>query len=493
MNSSTGITEIIDVEYSTGSEVIDVGFIETTSTIDVIEESSELVTPDFTPVVVVKEEVPTEGGTTDHNELENRNLPNQHTIESITGLKESLENKQPKGNYLTEHQSLEEYAKKIEIPNTLPASDVYAWAKEQLKPTYTAEEVGADSAGSASKALEDSKKYTDQQISNIPTPDVSGQINTHNTNTEAHNDIRLFIQDLASRLNTLADSDDETLDQMSEFVEYVKANRELIESITISKVSVKDIIDNLSTNVGDKPLSAAQGVALKALIDAIKVPTKVSELKNDSEFINQEGVEEIVSQTIENGDFKGEDGKAGIVISETEPIPYEDGEYPVWLNPEGEQTDSLATMQNIEDVRKEIPSLEGYAKKSELPSVPTKLSAFDNDAGYLKLADIVGTQKTIKVEIVMLKDVLLTKGELLENQIITFPTQYCSADNYICKFLISSWPKQTWDNAFVFNVHSDCTTVIGTPGTLFSYNQFGLATMATQKYDLIAQFLYYDN
>lgn len=98
----------------------------------------------------------------------------------------------------------------------------------------------------------------------------------------------------------------------------------------------------------------------------------------------------------------------------------------------------------------------------------------------------------IKSEIVMLKDVVLTKGALLENQIITFPTQHCNADNYICKFFISSWPKSTWTDAFVFNVHSDCTTVIGTPGTLFAYNQFGLATMMTQPYDLIAQFLYYD-
>lgn len=38
------------------------------------------------------------------------------------------------------------------------------------------------------------------------------------------------------------------------------------------KVSVADIVDNLTTNVANKPLSAAQGVALKALIDAIMIP-----------------------------------------------------------------------------------------------------------------------------------------------------------------------------------------------------------------------------
>jgi hypothetical protein len=120
------------------------------------------------------------------------------------------------------------------------------------------------------------------RTADIPTPDVSGQIGTHNTATDAHNDIRLLIEGLTTRLNTLADSDDTTLDQMSEIVAYIKSNKELIEGITTNKVSVSDIIDNLTTNVSNKPLSAAQGVALKALIDAITVPTKLSELGDDS-------------------------------------------------------------------------------------------------------------------------------------------------------------------------------------------------------------------
>lgn len=39
--------------------------------------------------------------------------------------------------------NLDQYALKSEIPTTLPASDVYDWAKETTKPTYTADEVGA--------------------------------------------------------------------------------------------------------------------------------------------------------------------------------------------------------------------------------------------------------------------------------------------------------------------------------------------------------------
>lgn len=102
----------------------------------------------------------------------------------------------------------------------------------------------------------------------------------HNTNTEAHNDIRLVIEGLTSRLNTLANSDDTTLDQMSEVVAYIKSNKSLIDAVTTGKVSVADIIDNLTTNVANKPLSAAQGVALKAAIDALatsKLDSSVAE------------------------------------------------------------------------------------------------------------------------------------------------------------------------------------------------------------------------
>lgn len=126
---------------------------------------------------------------------------------------------------------------------------VPAWAKEPTKPTYTAVEVGADASGTA-----------------------EAKVSVHNTAVDAHSDIRLSVQELTTRLNALADSDDDTLDQMSEIVAYIKSNKSLIDAITTQKVSVTDIIDNLTTNVANKPLSAAQGVALKALIDGITIP-----------------------------------------------------------------------------------------------------------------------------------------------------------------------------------------------------------------------------
>lgn len=126
----------------------------------------------------------------------------------------------------------------------------------------SAEDVGAEKSGAAASA-----------------------VSAHNTKTDAHNDIRLLISALANRLDALANSDDETLDQMAEVVAYIRDNRELIEQVTTGKISVTDIVDNLTTNVSNKPLSAAQGVALKALIDSITIPTKLSQLTNDKNFL----------------------------------------------------------------------------------------------------------------------------------------------------------------------------------------------------------------
>lgn len=116
-------------------------------------------------------------------------------------------------------------------PLNMPASDVYDWAKQPEKPTYIASEVGA---------RPDNWTPTAQDVNADPSGTADNKVAEHNANTEAHNDIRM-----------------------------------LIDGITTSKVSVSDVIDNLNTNVSNKPLSAAQGVALKALIDAITIPEKL--------------------------------------------------------------------------------------------------------------------------------------------------------------------------------------------------------------------------
>lgn len=111
---------------------------------------------------------------------------------------------------------------------------------------------------------------------------IDEKVSAHNIDPNAHTDVRELISGLTNRLNALADSDDTTLDQLSEIVAYIKSNKTLIDAITTSKVSVSDIVDDLITNSSNKPLSAAQGVKLKALIDAIVPITVDSVLSSTS-------------------------------------------------------------------------------------------------------------------------------------------------------------------------------------------------------------------
>lgn len=172
---------------------------------------------------------------------------------------------------------------------------VPAWAKAEKKPTYTADEVGA-------RPSTWTPTYTDVGAEKSGT--ASSAVSTHNTKTDAHNDIRLLITALTTRLDALANSDDTTLDQMAEVVAYIKDNRNLIEQITTGKVSVADIVNNLTTNVTNKPLSAAQGVALKALIDGLDGD------KLDASALSA-AIDTALAQAKASGEFDGEDGQRG--------------------------------------------------------------------------------------------------------------------------------------------------------------------------------------
>lgn len=111
---------------------------------------------------------------------------------------------------------------------------------------------------------------------------AESKVSSHNTSTDSHNDIRLLLQNTINTLNAFLDADEETLNQASEMIAYMKDNRGLIEQVTTNKVSVSDIVDNYTTNVSNKPVSAAVAVKLKALIDAIIVPTQLAQLAGDA-------------------------------------------------------------------------------------------------------------------------------------------------------------------------------------------------------------------
>lgn len=103
----------------------------------------------------------------------------------------------------------------------------------------------------------------------ITASEGSQAVADHNTAIDSHEDIRRLILEVSERLNTLANSDDETLDQMNEVVTYIKSNKDLIEAVTTAKIGREEVADNLATNNSTQVLSAAQGVVLKGMIDAI--------------------------------------------------------------------------------------------------------------------------------------------------------------------------------------------------------------------------------
>ena len=124
-------------------------------------------------------------------------------------------------------------------------------------------------------------------------------VSAHNADTSAHADLRKIVSELAQRLSAIADSDDGTLDQLSEIVAYIKNNKNLIENITTSKVSYADIVSDLVTGGEKKALSAAQGVAIKALIDGLD-RNKASHAELASEL------ERLLREAKESGEFDGE-------------------------------------------------------------------------------------------------------------------------------------------------------------------------------------------
>lgn len=91
---------------------------------------------------------------------------------------------------------------------------------------------------------------------------------------------------------------------MSEVVGYIKSNKTLIEAITTSKVSVSDIVNDLVTNAADKPLSAAQGVVVKTLIDALR-----KEKLDAAELTN--AINTALAQAKASGEFDGPQGPEG--------------------------------------------------------------------------------------------------------------------------------------------------------------------------------------
>ena len=155
---------------------------------------------------------------------------------------------------------------------------------------------------------------------------------------------------------------------MSEVVAYIKSNKSLIDAITTSKVNVADIVNNLTTDISNKPLSAAQGVVIKTLIDALRND------KLDAAELNN-AVNTALAQAKASGEFDGANGHTPV-----------------------KGTDYWTASDKAEIVAETASSIDltSYAKKTELP---TKTSQLTNDSGFLtRHQDISGKQDKSTLE-----------------------------------------------------------------------------------------------
>lgn len=248
----------------------------------------------------------------------------------------------------------------LEFDFTETDPTVPAWAKASTKPSYTKSEVGLGN-------VDNVKQYSANNPPPYPVTSVNGKtgavtldasavgarpsnwmpthsdvgadksgtattaVSTHNTNTDAHNDIRLELKAINDRLNAFFDSDNQTLDELSEIVAYITNNKTLIDNITTSKVNVADIINNLTTNVSNKPLSSAQGVVLKGLIDTVSNSLSGYQPKGDyalkSEIPDISGkldasalptaIDTALAQAKASGEFDGKDGTNATITGAT--------------------------------------------------------------------------------------------------------------------------------------------------------------------------------
>lgn len=101
------------------------------------------------------------------------------------------------------------FALKTEIPTTLPASDVSAWAKESVKPTYTAAEIGLDQVNNTSDMNKPISTATqaalDGKVDKVP----GKQLSTNDYSAEEKSTVaqlKADVEQLKSTVTTLTTS-----------------------------------------------------------------------------------------------------------------------------------------------------------------------------------------------------------------------------------------------------------------------------------------------
>ena len=235
-------------------------------------------------------------------------------------------------------------------------------------------------------------------IDNIPTStDVEDVITEHNISSVAHNDIRSLITSLSNTVSAFLDSDNQSLDQLSEIVAFIQNNKTLIEGITTSKVDKNQGVQN-----ADKALIVGvDGLVTVGDITPVGTlsyyPVTISIASNGNYEAGQfypEATYEADHTCIEiNEAFNNN----LIPIAFVQGLPSYSFHLMTCSNSNCVfvhlSVDNVSvvriSLNGTVEISYNVPLLHTHqdisnkADKSEIPTVPTNVSAFTNDSGYI--------------------------------------------------------------------------------------------------------------
>lgn len=157
-------------------------------------------------------------------------------------------------------------------------------------------------------------------------------------------------------------ADQEPDDMVTEEQELETATLEVL-----SRGSGGDIPPEIYQQLADLQVRVGQ-------LEETPIPSKTSELENDSQFTTEEQLQDKQDIIEDLEQIREGAGKGGTAIQ------------PDALNEYAKKEDvptKVSELDNDSGYLTEHQSLEDYAKKEDIPSIPTHISTFINDAGYL--------------------------------------------------------------------------------------------------------------
>ena len=129
--------------------------------------------------------------------------------ESLNKADSAIQDISSKVDNSTYSADKETFALKTEIPTTLPASDVSAWAKASTKPTYTATEIGLDQVNNTSDMNKPISTATQAALDGKVDKVAGKQLSTNDYSAEEKSTVaqlKIDVEQLKSTVATLTTS-----------------------------------------------------------------------------------------------------------------------------------------------------------------------------------------------------------------------------------------------------------------------------------------------